>query len=258
MTNNFDLLSILAVLTVAAASGLVGVFALSRRMTLAADAISHIALPGLGLALLIKVDPIIGGAAALLLGAVLIWALERQSGIPTETVIGVVFSASLAVGSLLIKSDEELLEALFGDLGSLKFSESIVGIILAALIILFILSYRDKFTLSFLSPDLAKTAGLNVSRLNLFFLLLFVITVILGLKFLGVLLMGSLIIVPAAASRNLARNFNADLLISVGIALVSVIAGLTLASRYATEIGPTIITVAAAVFFISIIFKRQK
>ncbi len=257
MTSNFDLIPILAVLMVAAASGLVGVFALSRRMTLAADAISHIALPGLGLAILLKINPLIGGAAALILGAFLIWALERRTGIATETVIGVVFSASLAIGSLLITSDEELLEALFGDLGTLSPPESLVGIILSALIIIFILSYKEKFTLSFLSADLAKTAGLNVPRLNLFFLLLFVITVILGLKFLGVLLMGSLIIVPAAASRNLARNFNADLAISVAAALVSVALGLILASRYETEIGPTIISVAAAIFFISIFLKRR-
>src|SRR5512141_3495729 len=84
----------------AAAAGLVGCFAVMRRMTLASDAISHVALPGIGIALALHFHPVLGGLAALLLGTVLVWAVEHKTGIPTETVIGVVFSAALAVGSL--------------------------------------------------------------------------------------------------------------------------------------------------------------
>lgn len=243
-------------LSVAAASGLVGVFALTRRMTLAADVMSHIALPGLGLALIIKINPLIGGAAALILGAILIWALERRTRIATETIIGVVFSASLALGSLLIETDEELLDALFGDLGTLSFTEAILGSLAALVIIGILLALKSKLTLSFISRDLAKTAGLNVERLNLIFLLVFAVTIILGLNFLGVLLMGSLIIIPAATSRNLARNFNADLLLAILISVVSVILGLLVANNYALALGPTIITVAAILFFASVLFKK--
>ena len=69
-------------------------------MTLASDAISHVALPGIGLAILLHVQPLLGGAAALLLGTLLVWAIEHKTRIPTEAIIGVVFSAGLAVGSL--------------------------------------------------------------------------------------------------------------------------------------------------------------
>ena len=183
--------------------------------------------------------------------------LERRPRIATETVIGVVFSASLAIGSLLIPTEEELLEALFGDLGALKFSEALIGIAFGLIVIALILFLKEKLTLAFISADLAKTSGLNVERLNLAFLLMFAITVILGLNFLGVLLMGSLIIVPAATSRNLAKSFNADLLISSSLAIFAVALGLFLAGRLGTAIGPTIISVAAGLFFLSLLFKKQ-
>lgn len=88
------------------AVGLVGCFAVMRRMTLAADALSHVALPGIGLALLLRLHPVLGGVAALVLGASLVWGVERKTRLATETVIGVVFSTALAVGSLLTTGDE--------------------------------------------------------------------------------------------------------------------------------------------------------
>lgn len=257
---NSDINSVIAIIAMAAAaaaSGLIGVFALTRRMTLAADVISHIALPGLGVAVLLNINPLIGGAAALILGAFLIWALERRTRIATETIIGVVFAASLAIGSLLINSGEELLDALFGDSKGLSFLEAGIGIIVSFAIIFLVIFLKEKFTLAFISPDLAKTSGLKVDRLNLAFMLMFVITVILGLKFLGVLLMGALIIVPAAASRNLAKSFNADLLISSLISLASVMIGFLIARKYELEIGPAIIAVASLLFFVSVFFKKQ-
>jgi len=259
MTSDMNqIVAIIAMATAAAASGLIGVFALTRRMTLAADVISHVALPGLGLAVLLNINPLIGGAAALILGAFLVWALERRTHIATETIIGVVFAASLAIGSLLIDSSEELLDALFGNASGLTVLEAAIGIIVSLAIIFLVIFFKDKFTLAFISPDLAKTSGLKVDRLNLAFLLMFVITVILGLKFLGVLLMGALIIVPAAASRNLAKSFNADLLTAALLSIFSVLIGFLIGKRYSLEIGPAIIAVASLIFFISVFFKKQK
>src|SRR5512145_3031316 len=106
----------------AIAAGLVGSFAVMRRMTLASDAISHVALPGIGLALVFGVHPALGAAAALVLGALLIWGLEGRTRIATETLIGVVFSTALAVGGLLA-SGEELIDALLGSPRALTHQE---------------------------------------------------------------------------------------------------------------------------------------
>ena len=74
----------------AVAAGLVGSFAVMRRMTLASDALSHVALPGIGLAIALHLNPVLGGLSALLLGTLVVWATERNTHLPTETVIGVV------------------------------------------------------------------------------------------------------------------------------------------------------------------------
>ncbi len=250
-------LQIISVSLTAIISGLVGVFVLTRRMSLAGDALSHIALPGIGLALMLKLDPLLGGGMALVLGALLVWSIEKRTNIPTETIIGVIFSTSLALGSLLINSGEELLDALFGDISKLTLSESVAGIIISIILAFIIFKLKDRFTLSFISEDIAKTSGLNVSAINLGFLIIFVLSIILGLKFLGVLLMGSLIIIPAASSRNIAKSFNSDLLISSLLSLLSVFVGLFISKEYGLTLGAVIVSVSAFIFFLTVIFKKN-
>src|SRR6266851_1400220 len=76
----------------ALAAGLVGCFAVMRRMALAGDALSHVALPGIGIALALHVHPLLGAAAMLLFGGLLVWAIEDRSRLATETIVGVIFS----------------------------------------------------------------------------------------------------------------------------------------------------------------------
>ena len=242
-------------LAVAIASGFVGIFALMRHMTLASDAMSHVALPGLGLAIVLKINPLLGAAVALILGAVIVWALEHKTKIPTETIIGVLFSAALAVGSLLASS-EELIDAFFGEVKSIGGAELGVGILFAVGIIAFIFRFKDGLALSVMSKDLARTLGINTTRLDLYFILIFVLNIMLGLQFLGVLLMGSLIIIPAATARNVAKSLTPALLVSAGVACLSVAIGFFISLTFGSSIGPTIITVAAGIFSLSLFLRR--
>lgn len=250
-----SLLSFVALLAVAAASGFIGAFALMRRMALASDAVSHIALPGLGIALLLKIHPLIGAAAALVIGVLLVWFAERRTSIATETVIGVVFSASLAIGALLTP-EHELLEMLFGAFRTLSVPEAIAGLGIALFVICSVFVLKDRFTLALVSSDIARTLGLNVARLDLIFLFLFAATVLLGLEFLGVLLTGALIIVPAAAAKNLAFRLSSDFIFAMFIAMGSVAAGIALADSFGVAVSPVIISVAAAAFLVSMFARR--
>jgi ABC-type Mn2+/Zn2+ transport system permease subunit len=242
-------------LGMAIAAGLVGCFAVMRKMTLASDAISHVALPGIGIALLLHVQPLLGGIAMLLLGTLLIWAVESKTRIATETVIGVVFSASLAVGALFTEG-ERLIEALFGKPGTLTVWELAFGVAGSIGVAVFILSQRHRLVVALVSRDLARTSGVDVSRLSLLYLTTFSITVALGLRYLGVLLMGSLIIIPAATAKHLATNLNSMLIIAVAIATFSTLAGTSLSHAIHRETGPVIIAIAAAVFFASLLKRR--
>jgi ABC-type Mn2+/Zn2+ transport system permease subunit len=240
----------------AAAAGLVGSFAVMRRMTLASDAISHVALPGIGLALAFQVHPLIGGAAALFLGTLAIWGLERRTRISTETLIGVVFSAALAAGSLLA-SGEELIDALLGSPGDLTGWEVVLGLVGATAVIGFVLGARNRLLLALVSPDIARTAGIDVRRLDLLYLLAFALTVALGLRYLGVLLMGSLIIIPAATARYLARSLAGMFAVAVAASVLATVAGTWTAAHYHRPSGPVIVAIAAGLFLLGVLARRD-
>lgn len=241
----------------AVAAGLVGCFAVMRRMSLASDALSHVALPGIGIALALHVHPALGAVAALLLGTLLIWGIERRTAISTETVVGVVFSLALAIGSLLA-TGEELVDALLGSPGTLGAWEVGLGLAGAAAVAVFVLVERHRLVISLVSADLARTSGIPVARVELLYLLAFALTVALGLRYLGVLLMGSLVIIPAATAKHLARSLAEMLAISVGVAVFSTLVGEVVAARVGRPTGPVIITVAATLFVASLPLRRNR
>jgi zinc transport system permease protein len=240
----------------AIAAGLMGCYAVMRRMTLAADALSHVALPGIGIAILLRVHPLVGALAALLAGATFVWMLEQRTGIATETVIGVVFSASLAIGALLTTS-EHLMDALFGSPGVLTVWELGAGLVGSAAVIGFAVAARDSLIVALVSPDIALTSGINVRRLDFYFLIAFAVTVALGLRYLGVLLMGSLLIIPAATARRLGRGLTSMFAVSIGVALLSTIVGTSAATALHQETGPCIIVTAAACFVLAATARRR-
>lgn len=240
----------------AVAAGLIGSFAVMRRMVLAADPISHIALPGIGIALTLRINPLWGALALLLLGAVLIWAVERRARIATEAVIGVTFAVALAVGSI-ITSGDELIDALLGTPETLTLHEGVLGVVGSLVVIGFVLRQRNALVVRLISPEIAMTSAVDVARLDLYFLLAFALTIGIGLRFLGVLLMGSLIIIPAAIARRFARSLGAMLVLSASTAVVSTAAGTYVASLAGRPSGPFIVMVAGSLFFLSLLHRRE-
>jgi len=251
-----ELASLALSISMATAAGLVGCFALMRRMALAADAMSHVALPGIGVALIMRLNPLAGALIMLLLGATLIWAIGRRTRISTEAAIGVVFSVALAIGSTMA-SGEELIDALLGSPGTLSGWEAALGIVTAVAVIGFILRTRNALVVLLVSPEIALTSAVNVARLDLYFLLAFALTIALGLRYLGVLLMGSLIIIPAAVARRFARSLNGMLGVSVAAAVFSTAAGTYAAALTGRQSGPFIVMIAGGLFFLSLLRRQQ-
>jgi ABC-type Mn2+/Zn2+ transport system permease subunit len=241
----------------AVAAGLVGCFAVMRRMALAADALSHVALPGIGVAMALHIHPLFGAAAMLFFGALLVWSLEDTSRIATETMVGVIFSAALAVGSMMT-SGEDLVDALLGSPGALSWPEEMFGLVAAGVVIGVILWRRDALVLALVSPDIARTAGVNVRRLDLIYFEVFALTVALGLRFLGVLLMGSLIIIPAAAAARVSNNLNQMLTMAAVGSLVATLTGAVLAEWLHREAGPLTVSVAAAGFVLTLAIRPRR
>lgn len=246
--------AILLSVAMAIAAGLIGCFTVMRRMSLAADALSHVALPGIGIALALHIHPIFGAAAMLFFGALLIWALESRARIATETIIGVVFSAALAIGSM-VTSGEDLIDALFGGPSSQSRSELLFAMVASIVVIAFVLTQRNKLVIALVSQDVARTAGINVKGLELAYMITFALTIALGLRYLGVLLMGALIIIPAATAKRISKNLGGMLATAVVLAAISTIAGTLLAERLHRESGSVIVTVAAGLFLVSLLWR---
>ncbi len=254
MSMNLEIALVSAAAAVAA--GLMGCLAVAKRMSLAADALSHVALPGIAVALALHVDPLLGAVAMLAFGALLVWTLQDHSRLATETIVGVVFSAALAAGSMLATGDE-LIDALFGQATHLTRLEVVFGLLIAAAVATFVLTQRGRLIVAIVSPDIARTAGIDVRRLELAFLQMFAMTVALGLRYLGVLLMGSLIIIPAATAKRLSANVNQMFVIAAAIAVAVTVAGSLLSLQLHRESGSIIVTLAAAVFFASLLVRPK-
>ena len=240
---------------IAAAGGMLGSLALLRRMALVGDALSHVALPGVALGILFNLNIFAGALAFLIFGTIIIWAVEHKTKLPVDTLVGVMFTLALAIGALLTPK-EDILEALFGDIANIsQFDFWLASLISLAIIILLLVFYK-KFTLSLISSDLALSAGYKPHILEFLFLMIFALAVAVGIKFTGALLMGSIIIIPAAASRNIARSMNQYLAISAVFGILGAVLGIFISKFYGFPPGPAFVLFAGALFLISIFFRR--
>ncbi|MBI5888274.1 MAG: metal ABC transporter permease [Deltaproteobacteria bacterium] len=251
------LLPVIVAAFVAACASLLGSFAILKRMALVGDAMSHVALPGMGLALLFKFNPYIGAVAFLLVAVVGIWIVQYRSALSIDTIVGVFFTTSLAVGAL-ITPDQDLLEALFGNIAELTVFESAISIIMSVVLIAAIIHIRKKLTLSMISGEIAHSVGINTSRLEFVFLLIFALSVALGIRFVGALLMGSLVIIPAASAKNIAKSLKTFLIWSVVFGVFAATLGMWIAYSRKVAPGPVFILISACLFAASLVVRQVK
>jgi len=249
--------AVLLAMLFSGAAGLVGTFALLNRMVLAGNVISHFALPGLGLAFLLGLDPVIGAASTLLVGTVWVWLIQRKTNLATEATIGVIFAAALAIGALITPSGD-LVEALFGGLTGASLTSVLLGVVACALVVGFMLWHKAQLLLMLFSPDLAIVTGVPVTRLQLYFLLVFSLTILMGLRFMGALLTSALIIVPAVTARQVSNRPAVLFMAAPLLGSASVIGGVLL-NRFVLKAGtaaPAIVLVSVLFFGLSLLRKR--
>ena len=247
-------LNILAIaIMVGASSGAIGSFVLLRRMALVGDALSHVALPGIALALAYHVDPFWGVVAFLIPAAALVWWLEGRTRLHAETLVGLLFTTSLAVGILTIP-DIEILESLFGGFPKLSIT-ALIGIsVAAAVLMLFTFLAAQRFALVTVASELCAPRIQRNSDLLL--LLIFAMIVSLGIKLVGTLLMGALTIIPASIGRNSAFSFKQYVVASTAAGAVMAAFGAMAAHWFGWAPGPTIVLLGSVLFIASLAFSR--
>lgn len=236
-------------------AGYLGAFMVLKRMSLVGDVISHVALPGIAIALMFQINPFFGAFAALFLAVFGIWLLERKTEIPSETLVGIFFALSLAVG-ILITPDPELLEALFGDIAEIALADVLMTALLTAVMFIIMTKIYRGLALSVISKELAQSTGVNVSRTSFLFLLMVALIVALGLQVTGTFLMGALVIVPAAAAKNISLNLGRYTMLSGFFGALSGLLGVIIASRFGLHPGPIVVLTSGVIFLATLLFKK--
>lgn len=242
-------------LFVALGSALFGSLVILKRFALVSDALSHVALPGFALALLFEIHPFFGAIGFLIIAVAIIHTIERRIRVATETLVGVLFTVALAIGAILVP-EEELLESLFGDITMLTQFDVWLSVIGGSVLFISTLLLYRRFVKAMVSQELAHTESTHVPNTELLFLLLLVLAVAIGIKAIGTLLMGALIILPAAAAKNISATLKQMVLLSVIFSIVSIGIGLWGAQAFGITPGPSVVLVATVFFIISLFWKR--
>lgn len=254
METNF-LYTLLAGAAIAASGGMIGSFALLRRMALVGDALSHVALPGIALGILFSFNPFLGAFVFLAFGTLIIWTIEHRTKLPMETLVGVVFTLSLAVGALIVP-ETDILEALFGDITKINSTDVAAAVFISIVIISLLVLFYKKFSLTLISPDLALSADFKPHALELLFLTIFALGVAIGIKFTGALLTGSVVIIPAATARNIAWSMKSYIWLSAVLGVLCAVLGIFAAKIFGLAPGPLFVIIAGTFFFISVFLRR--
>ncbi|HKJ96373.1 MAG TPA: metal ABC transporter permease [Thermoplasmataceae archaeon] len=244
------LLPIIVGIFVGPTAGYLGSIMISKRMALVGDALSHVALPGLAIGLLLNFNPFIGAFTFLVAVMIATWYLQKSTVLPIETIIGVLFVLALAVG-LLITPETELLHALFGDISTITpLDTAITGVIALFTVLVTRLIYRDM-AMSMISKEMALSMGVKVERINLIYLILVATVVAIGIKEVGTILVGAVVIVPAAAARNISRNLRNYALFSAFFGGFSAVIGVVISYFSGVPAGPLVVISGVVVFVIA-------
>lgn len=254
--------SLIAGLVTGMAAGYVGSLMILKRMALVGDVLSHVALPGIALGLLFNFSPFLGAFAFLFAAVVATWYLERSTRLPLDAVIGVLFVFALAVG-LLITPEADLLDALFGDISSVALLDTVVAVAISACVLVVARRIYRGVILSLISEDLAIAKKVKIGQVDFLYLLLVALVVATGIKVVGMLLVGAVVILPAVSAKNVSRSLSGYALLSAVLGMITAAGGIALAALLPSldsgltyvPPGPLVVVAGMAVFLVTVAMK---
>lgn len=258
---DFLLNALLAGLALALVAGPLGSFVVWRRMAYFGDTLSHAALLGVAVGLLLDVSPTLAVIAGCLLLAVLLVALQQRQTLASDTLLGILAPSTLSLGLVVLSFMDEvridLMSYLFGDL--LAVGPDDLAWILggSALVLLLLVPLWRPLLAITVHEELARVEGLPVAGIRLALMLLIALVIAVAMKIVGVLLITSLLIIPAAAAQRHARTPEQMATGASVLGVIAVCAGLALSWFQDTPAGPSIVVSAAALFLASLALPRR-
>jgi len=240
---------------------LLGSFTINRNMGFMADAMAHATMPIIAVGVFFGFSISALGVPAAIFVALFLGFVIKNTNIGEDTSIGIIFSSFFALGFVLISLlnvSINLEDLLFGQILAVSYFD--VFAILALFIVLlffFLVFYKQLLFYSF-DPVGAQIRGLNTSFLNYLFLIMLSLAIIGSLQTVGIILVLSMLIIPAASAKILAKTFNVTTIIGVVFGVISSVSGLLLSYYFNLPSGPSMALVATGIFVICFLFQKLK
>lgn len=260
--DDFLLRAALGGVGVALAAGPLGCIVVWRRMSYFGAALAHAALLGVALGFLLDINPTLGILILCLFLGITLIMLERQRLLASDTLLGILAHATLALGLVCVAFMErlriDLMGYLFGDVLAVSSRDLYViyGLTIASLVVLAVI-WRSLLSAT-VNEEIAEVEGVSVSRAKTMFVLLLATVIAIGMKIVGVLLIVSLLIIPAAAARRLSATPEGMAIASATIGVLSVLAGLASSFQWDVPTGPMMVVAATAFFAVSLVLPRRR
>jgi len=237
---------------VAVTCSVVGLFLVLRRQSLFGDALSHAAFGGIAVGLFTSVYPLWSALVISVLAALGITKLRQSTKIPPDAAVAVMLSSGLAMGIVLIGLaggfNLDLESFLFGSILLISMQDQLMILVLSAVVLVIIFKLYTQFIYITFSEDQARVSGINVTRLNYLFIALASLAVISSLRLVGVLLISSLIVIPNITAMMFGKGFKKTALISIIVAVSSVLLGIVVS--YITNLAPGGVIVLLTIFIL--------
>lgn len=256
---DFLIYALVAGLSLAIVSGPLGSLVVWRRMAYFGDTLSHAALLGLAIGVMLDIDPTLTIISGCILLTIILLLLQKKNTLASDTLLGILAPSTLSFGLVVISSMPDvqinLMGYLFGDLLAIN-KEDLILITTGCALILVTLVFIWRPLLSItVHEELASIEGLPVSLLRVVLMLLISIIISVAMKIVGILLITSLLIIPAASARCFSNSPERMALFASFSGILSVCLGLSLSWYRDTPAGPSIVVSAVILFFLSFLFK---
>lgn len=259
---NFMKNALLAILIITPLFGILGTMVINNRMAFFSDALGHSAFTGIAIGSIFGIaNTNLSTVLYAIIFALLLNNIKRKKTLSTDTVISVFSSLSMAIGLMILSRGGKFSNyssLLVGDILSITLQEIGLLCIVFVITIIYWLIYFNKLNSVGVNISLARSKNIRTNIIEDSFSVVIAIIVMLSIKWVGILIINALLILPAAASRNIASNMREYHLFSVIIAVFSGVFGLILSYYLGTATGPTVVIIAAIIFFITLLVSSSK
>ena len=252
--------ALLAILLVSPIFAIIGTMVVNKKMAFFSDALGHSALAGIAIGMLLGMTNInVSMIIFAVIFALLLNLIKSKTTYGADTIISVFSSIAIALGLAMLSQSgnfNKYSSYLVGDILSISESEILYLFVAFILTCIFWFYLFNKINAVSLNSTLAKSKGINVKAMENIFAILIAIMVMISIRWVGILLINSLIILPAASSRNISMNIRTYHLFSILIALFSGITGLIISYYTNIPTGPMIVIISGIIYFITFGIKK--